>query len=43
MEEGIEVRIYEIDTSRYKDTKNDGFSSLVMIDEQSAVTADQDI
>ena len=39
-EEGIEVSIYEIDSTRYESAKLDGFSSVILIDEQSAVTPD---
>ena len=39
-EEGIEVSIYEIDSARYESAKLDGFTSVILIDKQSAVTPD---
>lgn len=38
-EVGIEVSIYEVDDERYKEAKGDGFSSVILIDEQSSITS----
>ena len=39
-EEGIEVSIYEIESDRYEAAKADGFTNVILIDEQSSETPD---
>ncbi|RLA70253.1 MAG: hypothetical protein DRG09_03675 [Epsilonproteobacteria bacterium] len=39
-EEGIDVSIYEIDSARYESAKLDDFTSVILIDKQSAIKTD---
>jgi len=39
-EEGIEVSIYEIDSTRYESAKSDGFTNVILIDKKSSDSPD---